>query len=180
MVRICRQKLNYCVGVSIEEPAVEILAAINSAIQTFFGPSHTTTAKSLTAEEVKVWAYHEVPLTDATLGFYTPQLAAYQTVTNNILDMLDTSSTPASHRPTWATRPSPRSARCAMSCWAALAAADLKHMHLLVCFGPNVESPKAGRSVAVIPPAEAIHGCHATAASTCPRDPRRECRHGTF
>ena len=93
MVRICRQKLNYCVGVSIEEPAVEILAAINSAIQTFFGPSHTTTAKSLTAEEVKVWAYHEVPLTDATLGFYTPQLAAYQTVTNNILDMLNTSST---------------------------------------------------------------------------------------
>ena len=51
---------------------MEILAAINSAIQTFFGPSHTTTAKSLTAEEVKVWAYHEVPLTDATLGFYTP------------------------------------------------------------------------------------------------------------
>lgn len=93
MVRICRQKLNYCVGGSIEEPTVEILAAINSAIQTFFGPSHTTTAKSLTAEEVKVWAYHEVPLTDATLGFYTPQLAAYQTATNNILDMLNTSST---------------------------------------------------------------------------------------
>jgi len=42
MVRICRQKLNYCVGGSIEEPTVEILAAINSAIQTFFGPSHTT------------------------------------------------------------------------------------------------------------------------------------------
>ena len=39
-------------------------------------PSLTTTAKSLTAEEVKVGAYHEVFLTYATLVFYTPQLAA--------------------------------------------------------------------------------------------------------
>lgn len=38
MVRICRQKLNYCVGASIEEPAVEILAAINSAIPDLLRP----------------------------------------------------------------------------------------------------------------------------------------------
>ena len=90
-VRVARKACNYLFQRAPPLSQQELNRA-NSAIATFFEMSSSETTKELTQEEFECWVPNEIPIVGNTAVLYHEAMTQYQSLTNDILDMLSPNS----------------------------------------------------------------------------------------